>query len=196
MLMPHYWGIILTTLASGQKNLFFATMFIKPTQIACSITISEQDIAFMQYALDLADLAEAKGEIPVGAVLVDKNQNIIGRGWNQTIQLCDPSAHAEMQAIRQAGQTLENYRLLDCTLYVTLEPCPMCAGAILHSRIGRLVFGASDYKTGAVGSRYHLFEDYKMNHALEIQGNVLGQECSQRISLFFKQRRLQKKNQK
>lgn len=168
-------------------------MFIKPNQMSCSTTISEQDIAFMQYALDLADLAEAKGEIPVGAVLVDKNQQIIGRGWNQTIQLSDPSAHAEMQAIRQAGQTLGNYRLLDCTLYVTLEPCPMCAGAILHSRIGRLVFGASDYKTGAVGSRYHLFEDYKMNHFLEIQGNVLGKECSQKISDFFKQRRLQKK---
>lgn len=168
-------------------------MFIKPNQISCSTDISEQDIAFMQYALDLADLAETKGEIPVGAVLVDKNQNIIGKGWNQTIQLSDPSAHAEMQAIRQAGQAIHNYRLLDCTLYVTLEPCPMCAGAILHSRIGRLVFGASDYKTGAVGSRYHLFEDYKMNHFLEVQGNVLGKECSQKISDFFKQRRLQKK---
>ncbi|HDL2994213.1 TPA: tRNA adenosine(34) deaminase TadA [Mannheimia haemolytica] len=168
-------------------------MFIKPNQTSCPLQISEQDIAFMQYSLDLADLAEAKGEIPVGAVLVDKNQQIIGRGWNQTIQLCDPSAHAEMQAIRQAGQTLGNYRLLDCTLYVTLEPCPMCAGAILHSRIKRLVFGASDYKTGAVGSRYHLFEDYKMNHFLEVQGNVLGRECSQKISDFFKQRRLQKK---
>lgn len=172
-------------------------MFIKPNQTSCSINISEHDIAFMQYALDLADLAEAKGEIPVGAVLVDKNHNIIGRGWNQTIQLNNPSAHAEMQAIRQAGQTIENYRLLDCTLYVTLEPCPMCAGAILHSRIKRLVFGATDYKTGAVGSRYHLFEDYKMNHFLEIQGNILGNECSQKISQFFQQRRLlQKQNKK
>ncbi|HGO5814294.1 TPA: tRNA adenosine(34) deaminase TadA [Mannheimia haemolytica] len=188
--MPHpLWGI----LQAVKKTQFFATMFIKPNQTSCPIQLSEQDIAFMQYALDLADLAEAKGEIPVGAVLVDKNQQIIGRGWNQTIQLCDPSAHAEMQAIRQAGQTLGNYRLLDCTLYVTLEPCPMCAGAILHSRIKRLVFGASDYKTGAVGSRYHLFEDYKMNHFLEVQGNVLGRECSQKISDFFKQRRLQKK---
>ncbi|QLB16226.1 tRNA adenosine(34) deaminase TadA [Mannheimia varigena] len=171
-------------------------MFIKPNQISCSTEISEQDIAFIQYALDLADLAEAKGEIPVGAVLVDKDLNIIGKGWNQTIELSDPTAHAEMQAIRQAGQRLGNYRLLDCTLYVTLEPCPMCAGAILHSRIGRLVFGASDYKTGAVGSRYHLFEDYKMNHFLEIQGNVLGKECSQKISDFFKRRRQQKAEMK
>lgn len=171
-------------------------MFIKPTQISCSTETSEQDIAFMQYALDLADLAEARGEIPVGAVLVDKDLNIIGKGWNQTIELSDPTAHAEMQAIRQAGQRLGNYRLLDCTLYVTLEPCPMCAGAILHSRIGRLVFGASDYKTGAVGSRYHLFADYKMNHFLEIQGNVLGKECSQKISDFFKRRRQQKAEMK
>lgn len=171
-------------------------MFIKPNQISCSTEIFEQDITFMQYALDLADLAEAKGEIPVGAVLVDKDLNIIGKGWNQTIELSDPSAHAEMQAIRQAGKRLGNYRLIDCTLYVTLEPCPMCAGAILHSRIGRLVFGASDYKTGAVGSRYHLFEDYKMNHFLEIQGNVLGKACSQKISDFFKRRRQQKAEMK
>lgn len=191
MLHP-VWGI----LQAVKKPKFFAIMFIKPNQISCSTAISEQDIAFMQYALDLADLAEAKGEIPVGAVLVDKNQNIIGKGWNQTIQLSDPSAHAEMLAIRQAGQAIGNYRLLDCTLYVTLEPCPMCAGAILHSRIGRLVFGASDYKTGAVGSRYHLFEDYKMNHFLEIQGNVLGKECSQKISDFFKRRREEHKAQK
>lgn len=168
-------------------------MFIKPSKLSCSTDISEQDIAFMQYALDLADLAEANGEIPVGAVLVDKNNHIIGKGWNQTIRLCDPTAHAEIQAIRQAAQAIENYRLLDCTLYVTLEPCPMCAGAILHSRIGRLVFGAGDYKTGAIGSRYHLFEDYKMNHFLEIQGNVLGNECSRKISEFFKRRRLEQK---
>lgn len=188
--------LVLGHFSNNLKERFFAHMFIKPNQTSCNINISEQDIAFMQYALDLADLAEAKGEIPVGAVLVDKNYNIIGRGWNQTIQLNDPSAHAEIQAIRQAGQTIENYRLLDCTLYVTLEPCPMCAGAILHSRIKRLVFGASDYKTGAVGSRYHLFEDYKMNHFLEIQGNILGKECSQKISLFFQQRRLKQKQNK
>lgn len=188
--MPHPRGAFYKR---SKKLNFLQLCLSNQIKLLVHFQISEQDIAFMQYALDLADLAEAKGEIPVGAVLVDKNQQIIGRGWNQTIQLCDPSAHAEMQAIRQAGQTLGNYRLLDCTLYVTLEPCPMCAGAILHSRIKRLVFGASDYKTGAVGSRYHLFEDYKMNHFLEVHGNVLGRECSQKISDFFKQRRLQKK---
>ena len=139
----------------------------------------------MQYALQLADRAEAIGEIPVGAVLVDSKGKIIGEGWNQVIQLSDPSAHAEMLAIRQAGKAQNNYRLLDCTLYVTLEPCTMCAGAILHSRLHRLVFGASDYKTGAIGSRFHLFEDYKMNHFLEIRGGVLAKDCSQKSADSF-----------
>ncbi|UKH42311.1 tRNA adenosine(34) deaminase TadA [Actinobacillus pleuropneumoniae serovar 4 str. M62] len=171
-------------------------MFIKPQITQCSLTISEQDIHFMQYALELADRAEVIGEIPVGAVLVDQEGNIIGEGWNQVIQLSDPSAHAEMLAIRQAGKVQRNYRLLDCTLYVTLEPCTMCAGAILHSRLRRLVFGASDYKTGAIGSRFHLFEDYKMNHFLEIRGGVLAEECSQKISRFFQRRRQEQKRQK
>lgn len=147
----------------------------------------------MQYALSLADKAEQEGEIPVGAVLVDKNGKILGEGWNRSIILSDPTAHAEIQAIRMAGEQLQNYRLLDTTLYVTLEPCTMCAGAILHSRIGRLVFGASDYKTGAIGSRFHLFEDYKMNHFLQIRGGVMRDECSQKISAFFKKRRQEQK---
>ncbi|MDP8098483.1 tRNA adenosine(34) deaminase TadA [Pasteurella atlantica] len=168
-------------------------MFIQPTQNHCSLVISEKDEYFMKYALTLADKAEAEGEIPVGAVLVDNQGNIIGEGYNQSISLCDPTAHAEIQAVRSAAKFTKNYRLLDTTLYVTLEPCSMCAGAILHSRIGRLVFGASDYKTGAVGSRYHLFEDYKMNHFLEIQGGVLQDQCSQKISQFFKKRRNEKK---
>lgn len=171
-------------------------MFIQPTQTACSLTVSDQDRHFMQYALRLAERAEAVGEIPVGAVLVDKEGNVIGEGWNLAITLSDPTAHAEIQAIRMAANFANNYRLLDCTLYVTLEPCPMCAGAILHSRLGRLVFGAMDYKTGAVGSRYHLFEDYKMNHALEIQGGVLATECSRKISDFFKRRRAEQKQRK
>lgn len=171
-------------------------MFIQPTQTACSLAISDQDRHFMQYALQLADRAEAVGEIPVGAVLVSPSGEVLGEGWNLSITLSDPSAHAEMQAIRMAANNLQNYRLIDCTLYVTLEPCPMCAGAILHSRIGRLVFGAMDYKTGAVGSRYHLFEDYKMNHTLEIRGGVMAAECSQKISAFFKKRRTEQKRQK
>lgn len=171
-------------------------MFIQPSQTFCSLTISDQDRRFMQHALQLAERAEIAGEIPVGAVLVNKQGEIIGEGWNLAITLSDPTAHAEIQAIRMAANSVQNYRLIDCTLYVTLEPCPMCAGAILHSRIGRLVFGAMDYKTGAVGSRYHLFEDFKMNHALEIQGGVLAAECSRKISDFFKKRRAEQKRQK
>ncbi|WP_081453550.1 tRNA adenosine(34) deaminase TadA [Actinobacillus minor] len=168
-------------------------MFIQPTQSHCDLTLTEQDFYFMQYALSLADKAEQEGEIPVGAVLIDKNGKILGEGWNRSIILSDSTAHAEIQAIRMAGEQLQNYRLLDTTLYVTLEPCTMCAGAILHSRIGRLVFGASDYKTGAIGSRFHLFEDYKMNHFLQIRGGVMRDECSQKISAFFKKRRQEQK---
>lgn len=164
-------------------------MFIKKSYTDCPIIPSEMDITMMEYAIKLAQKAEALGEIPVGAVLVSPAGEIIGEGWNQSILMHDPTAHAEMMAIRMAGQFLQNYRLTDCTLYVTLEPCAMCAGAILHSRIGRLVFGASDYKTGAIGSRFHLFEDFKMNHLLNIQGGVLGSLCSQQISDFFKKRR-------
>lgn len=171
-------------------------MFIQSKQTFCNLTLSEQDHYFMQQALNLADKAEEMGEIPVGAVLVTKAGEIIGEGFNLTISSNDPTAHAEIQAIRMAAVKIQNYRLMDCTLYVTLEPCPMCAGAILHSRIGRLVFGAMDYKTGAVGSRYHLFEDYKMNHALEIRGGVLAAECSRKISDFFKKRRAEQKRQK
>ncbi|RDF11775.1 tRNA adenosine(34) deaminase TadA [Haemophilus paraphrohaemolyticus] len=171
-------------------------MFIQSIETHCALDYSEQDLYWLEYALTLADKAEAIGEIPVGAVLVDKDGNKIGEGWNQSILLNDPTAHAEMLAIRQAGEHLQNYRLIDCTLYVTLEPCTMCAGAILHSRIGRLVFGASDYKTGAIGSRFHLFEDFKMNHLLEICGGVLREKCSQKMSAFFKKRRLEQKQSK
>lgn len=171
-------------------------MFIQSKQTFCNLTLAEQDYYFMQQALNLADKAEEMGEIPVGAVLVTKAREIIGEGFNLTISSNDPTAHAEIQAIRMAAAKIQNYRLMDCTLYVTLEPCPMCAGAILHSRIGRLVFGAMDYKTGAVGSRYHLFEDYKMNHALEIRDGVLAAECSRKISDFFKKRRAEQKRQK
>ena len=171
-------------------------MFIQSIETHCALDYSEQDLYWLEYALTLADKAEAIGEIPVGAVLVDKDGNKIGEGWNQSILLNDPTAHAEMLAIRQAGEHLQNYRLIDCTLYVTLEPCTMCAGAILHSRIGRLVFGASDYKTGAIGSRFHLFEDFKMKHLLEICGGVLREKCSQKMSAFFKKRRLEQKQSK
>ncbi len=150
----------------------------------------------MRHALALADKAEALGEIPVGAVLVDDEGNILAEGWNLSITHHDPTAHAEIVALRNGALHIQNYRLLNTTLYVTLEPCTMCAGAILHSRIKRLVFGASDYKTGAVGSRFHFFDDYKMNHTLEITGGVLAQECGQKLSCFFQKRREQKRLEK
>ena len=157
---------------------------------------SEVDEKMMRYALELADKAEALGEIPVGAVLVDDARNIIGEGWNLSIVQSDPTAHAEIIALRNGAKNIQNYRLLNSTLYVTLEPCTMCAGAILHSRIKRLVFGASDYKTGAIGSRFHFFDDYKMNHTLEITSGVLAEECSQKLSTFFQKRREEKKIEK
>lgn len=157
---------------------------------------SEFDEKMMRYALELADKAEALGEIPVGAVLVDDARNIIGEGWNLSIVQSDPTAHAEIIALRNGAKNIQNYRLLNSTLYVTLEPCTMCAGAILHSRIKRLVFGASDYKTGAIGSRFHFFNDYKMNHTLEITSGVLAEDCSQKLSTFFQKRREEKKIEK
>ncbi|MCF2949985.1 tRNA adenosine(34) deaminase TadA [Paraglaciecola aquimarina] len=155
----------------------------------------QQDEKWMRHALSLANNAEQQGEIPVGAVLI-KDGQIIGEGWNQSILQHDPSAHAEMMAIRQAGCVIENYRLIDTTLYVTLEPCPMCAGLLVHSRIRRLVFGASDYKSGAAGSVMNLLQDEKLNHQVEISSGVLAQECGDRLSAFFKRRRAEKKKLK
>lgn len=150
------------------------------------------DKYWMQQALLLAKNAEQQGEIPVGAILV-KDGQIVGQGWNQSITLNDPSAHAEMLALRQAGQTLNNYRLIDTTLYVTLEPCPMCAGLLVHSRIKRLVYGASDFKTGAAGSMMDLLRHPGLNHQVDVTAGVLAEECSSNLSLFFKTRRAQKK---
>jgi len=147
----------------------------------------------MRHALSLADNAQQQGEIPVGAVLVKDNQ-IIGEGWNRSISLHDPSAHAEMMAIRDAGKNMQNYRLVDSCLYVTLEPCTMCAGLLIHSRIHRLVFAASDFKTGAAGSLFDLIGDPRMNHRVEVNGGVLAQECGEKLSAFFKLRREQKKS--
>lgn len=155
----------------------------------------EQDQYWMRHALQLADKAQSQGEIPVGAVLV-KDNKVIGEGWNQSISLHDPSAHAEMVAIRDAGKNLQNYRLVNSCLYVTLEPCSMCAGLLIHSRIDRLVFGASDFKTGAAGSLLDLLGDPRMNHIVQVQSGVLAQECGVKLSAFFKLRREQKKRLK
>lgn len=146
------------------------------------------DNDFMQIALDLAQQAAAAGEVPVGAIVV-KDGEIIGRGSNAPITTHDPTAHAEIRAMRDAAQRLGNYRLVDCTLYVTLEPCAMCAGAMQHARIAKLVYGASDPKTGACGSVVDLMAEPKLNHHTKITGGVLAQECGALLSAFFSARR-------
>ncbi|MBU2881409.1 tRNA adenosine(34) deaminase TadA [Psychrosphaera sp. B3R10] len=151
---------------------------------------SELDVKWMQYAMALAEKAEAQGEIPVGAVIV-KEDEVLGEGWNQPITLHDSTAHAEIVAIRNAGKNIANYRLVGSTIYVTLEPCPMCAGAIIHSRIARLVYGAQDYKTGAVGSVMNLLQHDSNNHKVDFTSGLLEQQCSHQISAFFKKRRVE-----
>ncbi|WOT06202.1 tRNA adenosine(34) deaminase TadA [Shewanella youngdeokensis] len=152
----------------------------------------QQDIHFMKMAMNMAEKAEAKGEVPVGAVLV-KDGEVVSAGFNYSIGLHDPSAHAEMQCLRQAGQVLQNYRLIDSTLYVTLEPCAMCAGAIVHSRVSRLVFGAQDEKTGAAGTVIDIVRHSAFNHQVEVTSGVLDTECSEQLSAFFRRRRKEKK---
>ena len=147
---------------------------------------------FMRAALDLASQARAAGEVPVGAVVV-LDGKIIGRGFNAPISRHDPSAHAEMMALRDAAQRLGNYRLVDCELFVTLEPCLMCAGAIMHARIAKLVYGASDPKTGACGSVVDVFGEQRLNHHTAVSGGVLAQECGAMLSDFFAMRRAQQK---
>lgn len=148
----------------------------------------ESDERWMQEALALAQKAEAEGEVPVGAVIV-KNGEIIGRGWNHPISAHDPTAHAEIVAMRAAAQSVENYRLTDTTLYVTLEPCPMCAGAMVHARIGRLVFGATDPRAGATGTVFNLVQADALNHRLNVTGGVLAEACGDILKRFFAQRR-------
>ena len=150
----------------------------------------EGDDIYMRAALELARQAEAAGEVPVGAVVV-KEGVIIGRGFNAPISRHDPSAHAEMLALREAAQHLGNYRLVGCELFVTLEPCVMCAGAIMHARIARLVYGACDYKTGACGGVLNIFAEPRLNHHAEVSGGVLAEECGLLLSNFFAARRAQ-----
>ena len=167
------------------------------------------DADYMRHALELACQSQAAGEVPVGAVVV-KGGEIVGRGFNAPISRRDPSAHAEMMALRDAAQRLGNYRLAGCGLFVTLEPCLMCAGAIMHARIARVVYGASDPKTGACGSVLDVFGDLplsptplpqgvrgviRLNHHAEVTGGVLAEECGALLSNFFAMRRAQQKAQ-
>lgn len=151
------------------------------------------DIDYMRAALDMAGQALAAGEVPVGAVVVLDGE-IVGRGFNAPISRHDPSAHAEMMALREAAQHLGNYRLPECEVFVTLEPCLMCAGAIMHARIARLVYGASDPKTGACGSVVDAFGDRRLNHHTEVSSGVLAEECGAMLSDFFALRRAQQRS--
>lgn len=155
--------------------------------------MSDQD--FMMRALALAEQAASNDEVPVGAVVV-QNGEIIGEGWNHPIKGCDPTAHAEIIALRQAAETRQNYRLPGATLYVTIEPCTMCVGAMIHARIDRLVFGAEEPKAGAVVSQNNLLSHPAMNTKIEFLGGVLAEQCSQVMSDFFARRRSEKKAEK
>src|SRR2546422_4119899 len=146
------------------------------------------DEAFMRRALELARRAQEAGEVPVGAVLV-RDEKVLGEGWNRPIAAADPTAHAEIQAMRAAATASRNYRLTGATLYVTLEPCAMCVGAMFHARISRVVFGVSDPKTGAAGSIVDLFKNEKLNHHAQLHGGVLASECGALLSRFFASRR-------
>jgi len=150
----------------------------------------KEDQQYMQIAIEQARIAEENGDVPIGAVIVFQNQ-IIGKAYNQREQLQDPTAHAEIIALTQAAAFLESWRLIDCTIYVTLEPCCMCAGALVLARIKRLVYGCDDPKTGAVKSLYNIVQDERLNHKVEVTPGVLTEKCSKLLQNFFKRRRFE-----
>jgi tRNA(adenine34) deaminase len=151
----------------------------------------DTDERFMAAAIDQAYIAEENGDVPIGCVIVHEGQ-VIAKAYNQREQLTDPTAHAEIIALTQAAEYLGSWRLHGCTIYVTLEPCPMCAGALVLSRIDRLVYGCADPKTGSCGSIYNIVEDQRLNHMVNVTSGTLGEKCSQQLSGFFKQRRKEK----
>jgi tRNA(adenine34) deaminase len=156
--------------------------------MSTTIELESPDIHWMRRALELATLAAREGEVPVGAVLVKEGQ-LIAEGRNRPIANHDPTAHAEIQLLRAAGKALNNYRLAGTTLYVTLEPCPMCAGAIVHARVQRVVFAATDPRTGAAGSIYNILQSNELNHRCEVEGGVLAEESAILLRGFFRSRR-------
>ena len=161
-----------------------------PLAVPAPDTAAARDAQWMQRALALADRAERDyDEIPVGAVLVGPDGELLGEGWNYNIASHDPSAHAEIMAMRQAGQHLRNHRLVGCTLYVTLEPCAMCAMAMVHARVARLVYAARDPKTGAAGSVFDLLRDPRHNHRVEVAEGVLAEEAGRRLTNYFRAKR-------
>ena len=157
------------------------------------IIMEKADKQFMKVAIEQAGIAEENGDVPIGAVIVHKDQ-VIGRAYNQRVQLNDPTAHAEIIALTQAAAFLESWRLEGCTMYVTLEPCPMCAGALVLSRMDRLVYGCDDPKAGACKSLYNIVQDERLNHRLEVTSGVLEEDCSELLQGFFARRRRENKN--
>jgi tRNA(adenine34) deaminase len=154
------------------------------------ISTITKDQQWMQRALDLADRAEREDdEVPVGALIINEAGELIAEAWNQNIKQHDPSAHAEIVAMRLAGEKIQNHRLVGCTLYVTLEACAMCAMAMVHARIKRVVFAASDPKTGAAGSVFDLLQDPRHNHRIEVQGGVMAEVASKKLSDYFRAKR-------
>ena len=154
---------------------------------------SNSDEKFMKAAIDAAFIAEENGDVPIGAVVVYENK-IIAKGYNQRQQLNDPTAHAEIIALTAAAEFIGNWRLNGCTMYVTLEPCPMCAGALVNARADRLVYGCDDPKAGACKSLYNIVQDERLNHRLEVTSGVMAVECSTILSEFFRRRRIENKN--
>lgn len=154
----------------------------------CRAAAPRDDAAYMRHALDLARNAEQAGEVPVGAVLVLEGA-VVGEGWNRPIGACDPTAHAEIEALRAAARALGNYRLAGSTLYVTMEPCPMCAGAIMHARVARLVYGTRDLRAGAAGTVIDVLGSAATNHRVAVTGEVLAGPCREMLQAFFRARR-------
>lgn len=153
-----------------------------------NVTKEEHDEQYMWQAIEAAKIAQENGDVPIGAVIVYQNQ-VIGRAYNQREQLADPTAHAEIIALTQAAAFIESWRLHGCTIYVTLEPCAMCAGALVLGRLDRLVYGCDDPKAGACGSLYNIVQDERLNHRLEITSGVLADECAKLLQDFFRQKR-------
>ncbi|MBC8481746.1 MAG: tRNA adenosine(34) deaminase TadA [Planctomycetes bacterium] len=151
---------------------------------------TQQDRFFMKKAIDQAMIAEENGDVPIGCVIVHEGK-IVAKAYNQRELLADPTAHAEIIALTQAAAALENWRLHDCSVYVTLEPCPMCAGALVLGRVARLVYGCDDPKTGAVKSLYNIVQDTRLNHWVEVDSGVLEEECAFLLSDFFRRRRIE-----
>jgi tRNA(adenine34) deaminase len=157
------------------------------------MTDSKEDKRLMRLAIEQAQIAEENGDVPIGAVIVYQEQ-IIGKAYNQRQQLQDPTAHAEIIALTQAAAFMENWHLNGCTMYVTLEPCPMCAGALVLSRMDRLCYGCSDPKSGACGSLYNIVQDQRLNHRVEVTSGVMEEQCRQQLQNFFAKRRIENKN--